>query len=153
MSETECCLYFNEKMEWWRLVRVPKSAPLLLFTALTFLLSSLPGFWDLRIQRGRGSLYASKGWKCFSTCYTQRTRARGEGAKGVCSVLLELPSPEPGSKTRAWLWGLVEGRLPLSYFFPLSPHEPHPLMLPKSPPLAFHGVCCLIQETGVECPG
>lgn len=59
-------------------------------------------------------------------------------------------SPEPGSKTKAWLWRLVQGCLPLSYFFPLTPHEPYLLLLPKSPPLHFPRLLWLIQETGVK---
>lgn len=94
-----------------------------------------------------------KGGNAFEHVMCREREPAEKGARGACSVPQELPSPEPCSKTRAWLWGLVEGRLPLSYFFPLSPREPHPPMLPKSPPLAFHGVCCLIQETGVECLG
>lgn len=94
-----------------------------------------------------------KGGNAFEHVTCREREPAEKGARGACSDPQELPSPEPCSKTRAWLWGLVEGRLPLSYFFPLSPREPHPPMLPKSPPLAFHGVCCLIQETGVECLG
>lgn len=49
-----------------------------------------------------------------------------KGAEGAHSQELGscvTPSPEPGSKMRAWPWGSVEGCLPLSYFFPLTLHE------------------------------
>lgn len=129
-------------MEWLRVVRVLMSALLLLCTALAFLLPSLLWLYDLGIQRGRGILYATKGWKYFQICYSHKMRACRKGAKRIYSVSQELwscvtPSPEPCSKTRAWLWGLMEGYLLQNYFFPLNPCELHPLMLPKSPPLSF----------------
>ena len=99
-----------------------------------------------------------KGGNVFEHVMHREREPAETGSKGACSVSQELgscvtPSPEPGSETRAWLWGLVEGCLPLSYFFPLTPCEPHPLMLSKPPPLAFHGVRWLIQEIGVKCQG
>lgn len=61
-------------------------------------------------------------------------------------------SPEPGSKMKPWLWRLVEGCLPLSYFFPQTPHDPYLWLLPKSPPLHFPGSLALgLNAQGVNC--
>lgn len=85
-----------------------------------------------------------------------------KSAKGGCSVSWELgscrkfksgsSSPEPGSKMKPWLWRLVEGCLPLSYFFPQTPHDPYLWLLPKSPPLHFPGSLALgLNAQGVNC--
>lgn len=99
-----------------------------------------------------------KGGNVFEHVMQREGEPAEKGAKGAGSVSQELgscvtPSPEPGSKTRAWLWGLMEGCLPVSSFVLLTASKPHPLMLPKPPPLAFHGVCWLIQKIGAKCPG